>query len=242
MRAGQNPAAGPAVFLVLKFGIPTDDMQAVTDDDWMMWQLADSAFPAGGFAHSAGLEAAWQHGEARNRTELAALLETSLRQFGHASLPFCNAAHAEPGQLGDLDQCCDAFLTNHVANRASRLQGRAFLASAERIFPGRQINLPSYGHLAPVFGATMRSLGLKRVRAARLFFFLHLRGLVAAAIRLGILGPMEGQALQHRLSVVAEEILTQCDALPVGEAAQTAPLLEIWQGTQDRLYSRLFQT
>jgi urease accessory protein len=76
----------------------------------------------------------------------------------------------------------------------------------------------------------------------RLFFFLHLRGLVAAAIRLGIVGPMEGQALQHRLSAVAEEVLAQCGKLTIGEAAQTAPLLEIWQGTQDRLYSRLFQS
>ena len=30
--------------------------------------------------------------------------------------------------------------------------------------------------------------------------------------------------------------------MPSREAAQTAPLLEIWQGTQDRLYSRLFQS
>jgi len=88
----------------------------------------------------------------------------------------------------------------------------------------------------------MRSLGLRRLQAGRLFFFFHLRGLMAAAIRLGIVGPMEGQSLQHRLGPVAEKILAQCESLPVSEAAQTAPVLEIWQGTQDRLYSRLFQS
>jgi urease accessory protein len=212
------------------------------EDDLLSWQLADSAFPAGGFAHSSGLEAAWQLGEARNASELAALLESSLRQLGHASLPFFSAAHDEPGQLVALDQRCNAFLTNHVANRASRLQGRAFLSSTDKIFPGRQMARPPCGHFAPVFGAVTRTLGLARGRAGRLFFFQHLRGLIAAAIRLGMVGPMEGQALQHRLGPAVGEMLAQCDTLPVEEAAQTAPLLEIWQGTQDRLYSRLFQS
>jgi urease accessory protein len=212
------------------------------EDDWLLWQLADSAFPAGGFAHSGGLEAAWQHGEVRNASELAALLETSLRQLGHASLPFVSAAHDEPGQLPVLDKWCDTFITSHVANRASRLQGRAFLSSMEKIFPGRQIVHPPCGHFAPVFGTVTRTLGLERSRAERMFFFQYLRGLIAAAIRLGIVGPMQGQALQHRLNPLAAEILAQCHTLSTAEAAQTAPLLEMWQGTQDRLYSRLFQS
>ena len=208
----------------------------------MVWQLADSAFPAGGFAHSGGLEAAWQHGQVLNTVELGGLIETSLLQLGYASLPFVTAAHDDPACLATLDQSCDAFITNHVANRASRLQGRAFLSSTEKIFPGRQISRPPCGHFAPVFGAVTRTLGLERSRAGRLFFFQHLRGLMAAAIRLGIVGPMEGQALQHRLGSAVGEMLAHCDTLPVEEAAQTAPLLEIWQGTQDRLYSRLFQS
>lgn len=208
----------------------------------MEWQLADSAFPAGGFAHSGGLEAAWQHGQVFNTLELGAFIETSLRQLGHASLPFVTAAHDHPAGLAPLDQSCDTFITSQVANRASRLQGRAFLSSTEKIFPGRYKALAPFGHFAPVFGAISRSLGVERSRAARLFFFLHLRGLIAAGIRLGIVGPMEGQALQHRLSPVAGEILATCEVLTVAEATQTAPLLEIWQGTQDRLYSRLFQS
>src|ERR1700749_2765699 len=96
------------------------------ENDWLLWQLADSAFPTGGFAHSAGLEAAWQHGEVRNRNELVSFVEASLHQLGRAALPFVTAAHAEPERLEEFDIFCDAFTINHVANRASRAQGRAF--------------------------------------------------------------------------------------------------------------------
>jgi urease accessory protein len=235
LRAGESFAAGAAILLILK---PTAEIE----EDWLLWQLADSAFPSGGFAHSAGLEAAWQHGEIRNSAALADFLKSSLRQLGHGSLPFFNAAHESPERLQELDLHCDAFLTNHVANRASRLQGRAFLSSSDKIFKKPQTQAPPCGHLAPVFGVVARSLRLPRFRAGNLFFFQHLRGIVAAAIRLGIVGPLEGQAMQHQLTPVSLAILAQCDGLSVADAAQSSPLFEIWQGTQDRLYSRLFQS
>ena len=97
--------------------------------DFLIWQLVDSAFPTGGFAHSSGLEAAWQHGEVRGRTELVSFIEASLDQLGHAGLPFVLAAFDAPEKLAEFDALCDAFTTNHVANRASRAQGRAFLAA-----------------------------------------------------------------------------------------------------------------
>ena len=217
--------------------------------DWLLWQLADSAFPTGGFAHSGGSEAAWQHGELRGRADLASFLEASLGQLGRASLPFVGAAHRGPDRLVALDRLCDAFTSNHVANRASRLQGRALLATAERIFPGGPLqrlrepsHLPPCGHLAPVFGAVMGALGLDGRATARMFFFQHLRGLLAGAVRLGIVGPMEAQSLQHRMAPLAEEVLARCEGLSVDDIAQTSPLLDIWQGAQDRLYSRLFQS
>ena len=151
-----------------------------------------------------------------------------------------------PDNSRKLDRRCDAFLTNHVANRASRLQGRAFLTSVARKSSARP-------HLAAIrrpvaisprrFGAVTRASRSEPLNgAARCFFFNTLRGLVAAAVRLGIVGPMEAQALQHRLAPRAREISGQCEHLTVDDVAKTAPLLEIWQGTQDRLYSRLFQT
>jgi urease accessory protein len=219
---------------------------ARADDDWLVWQLADSAFPTGAFAHSGGLEAAWQHGEVRHSSELASFIEASVEQLGHGSLPLVTAAHDDPDEAGELDRICDCLLSNHVANRASRLQGRSFLASTGKIFStsevGRVAGSFPLGHFPPAFGAVARALGASRSGMARLFFFQHLRGLVAGAVRLGILGPMEAQALQHRLAPRAEAVLSQCEHLGVADIAQTAPLLDLWQGAQDRLYSRLFQS
>jgi urease accessory protein len=75
-----------------------------------------------------------------------------------------------------------------------------------------------------------------------MFFFNHLRGVLAAAVRLNIVGPIEAQHLQHRLAPKTEAILRKCEALSLDDLAQTAPLLDLWQGAQDRLYSRLFQS
>ncbi len=211
------------------------------ENPWLIWQLADSAFPTGGFAHSLGLEAAWQHGEVRNRDELVSYAEVSLRQVGYAALPLVAAAHDEPERLAELDRLCDAFTTNHVANRASRGQGRALLSALERVFKSL-IDPPPFAHLSPAFGAGLRRLDVPRATALRLFVFNHLRSLIAAAVRLNIVGPMEAQAIQHRLGPQAEALLDASASLTLDDLAQTAPLLDLWQGAQDRLYSRLFQS
>jgi len=227
---------------------------------WLLWQFVDSAFPTGGFAHSSGLEAAWQQGEVKNRGELISFVEASLHQLGHASLPFVIAAHNEPGRLEEFDQLCDAFTSNHVANRASRAQGKAFLVAVQRIFLVGQASRPSplktedanretgkmpvlqFNHFPCIFGGALRLLDVPHETAMHLFFFSHLRAIFAAAVRLNIVGPMEAQSLQHQFSATAENILKVCASLTLDDIAQTSPLLDTWQGAQDRLYSRLFQS
>ena len=93
-----------------------------------------------------------------------------------------------------------------------------------------------------MFGTLTRTLAVSRAAAGQLFFFTHLRGLAASAVRLGIVGPMEAQSLQHRLAPLATEILSRGEHLSVDDLTQTAPLLDLWQGAQDQLYSRLFQS
>ncbi len=213
--------------------------------DWSLWQFLDSAFPTGGFAHSGGLEAAWQHGEVTGRISLEAWIESSLLQSARGGLPFVMAAHQEPGRLGELDELCEVFTLNHVANRASRLQGRALWSAVERTFTtvaGAVLPGPVFAHYAPVFGAVCPGLGFAPMLAARAFVFVQLRAFVAAAVRLNIIGSMAAQTLQAGFA-------TRCDAaarlgasLTLDDLSQTAPLIDLWQGAQDRLYSRLYQS
>ena len=218
--------------------------------DWLICQISDSAFPAGGFAHSAGLEAAWQMGAVSAGASLEAYLRTQMVQTARAAIPYVAAAFREPGRVEEWDAACDAFLSNHVARRASAAQGQSFALAASRAFGGegaagllRQIRSRAIvGHFAPVFGAISAGLELTEVQAVRLFAFLQLRGTVSAAVRLGIVGPLEGQQIQWRAAREAEPLLAHALNETPDSAVQTAPLLDLFQGAQDRLYSRLFQS
>lgn len=214
---------------------------------WRVLQLADSGFPTGGFAHSSGLEAAVQQGEVRGASELRRFVRELLWQAGHGGLPLLGAAWREPTSLPALDARADAFLSSHVANRASRTQGRAFLDTCARIFPGPVTPLRESAraaglcfHHAPVFGAVLRALDVEREDAQRLHLSLTLRGALSAAVRLGIVGTHESHQLQHQATPLLDAVLEQCAGLEVDALAQPAPLLDLLGSTHDRLYSRLF--
>ena len=216
---------------------------------WLLLQLSDSALPTGGFAHSGGLEAAAQQGEVRTAADLRRFVRDALWQAGHATLPLASAAHAEPAALPRLDARADAFLVSRVANRASRTQGRAFLDTCARIFPSEVTAVRDGAraaglllHYAPIAGAVLRALEIERTQAQQLLLSLAVRGLLFAALRLGIVGTHEAQRMQHELAPVLDEVLATCGGLGEDALAQTAPIADLLGSTHDRLYSRLFQS
>ncbi len=218
--------------------------------EWLIHQLSDSAFPAGGFAHSGGLEAVWHAGRLPAGDSLDECVRWQLHQAAHLAGPFVCAAHRQPDAVANWDSRCENLLNNHVANRASRAQGQAFLLAGSRIFAGTAMSQlavrlreqRSPCHFAPILGASCQLLDVDVPAAVRLFLFLTLRSLISASVRLGIAGPMEGQTLQWKLSAYAESLVKPILQMEWEDAAQTAPLLDLMQGTHDRLYSRLFQS
>ena len=215
---------------------------------WLVWQLADSAFPTGLFAHSWGLESAWQQGEIPDADALRRFVGDAVRQTAHAAMPLVNEAYAFPDRLESLDAIAEAFLTNPVANRASRIQGRTLLATAARVWPSPQLTSldsrarRSCAHVAPVTGATFRVLGVPVETAQHLMLFGAARGVLSAAVRLGVVGSYEAQRLQHACAPMLDEAARQCAALSLDDLAQPAPVLDLLQAAHDRLYSRLFQS
>jgi urease accessory protein len=214
----------------------------------LLWQLIDSAFPSGGFAHSWGLEAAYQAGEVASDAALRRFLRDSVWQTGHAVLPAMTTTFREPDRFEEMDALCEAFLTNAVANRASRQQGRAFLSACARVWPSPSLAAldtrarAGCGHYAPSAGAVLRVLDVSIDEAQRLVLFGASRGVLAAAVRLGIVGPFRAQQLQHECALWIADVLAACRSGGPDDLTQTAPIADLLQAAHDRLYSRLFQS
>lgn len=217
-------------------------------EELLVWQLADSAFPAGSFAHSGGLEAAWQSGEVPDVAALERLARGVVEQTASAVVPLLNAAHRAPERFEALDQLADVFLVNPVANRASRVQGRALAATIARVWASEAVCAMAarvengFGHHGPVMGAMFAMLQLPLDVAQQICFYNAGRGVLAAAVRLGITGSYEAQRLQHGLVPAIAAAAARARDFSDGDLAQTAPLLDVLQAAHDRLYSRLFQS
>jgi urease accessory protein len=204
----------------------------------LLYQLADSAFPAGSFAHSLGLESLRGIGMLRGEHELVLRLGELAWQTAFATLPFLGDAHR--GDPVAADRAADRFLSNHVANRASRAQGGAFAIAADAMLAVR-VELP-VGHLPATMGAVLAGAGVTLTDARELAMFGALRSAVSAAIRLGVVGPLRAQRLLLDVESTAARALEETRELGADDARSISPFVDLAQAGHDRLYARLFQS
>ncbi|KAJ1766334.1 hypothetical protein EV180_001799 [Coemansia sp. RSA 518] len=107
-------------------------------------------------------------------------------------------------------------------------------------------------HWPVIFGFVCAAVGISIEHTQQLFMFQFVRQIFSAAIRLNLVGPLRAQALQCDMQLAASDLLEQHAHLRVafdspedvfGESAvYTEPVLELYQGMHDRLYSRIFNS
>jgi urease accessory protein len=207
---------------------------------FLLLQLADGSFPSGGFAHSAGLEASMQIG---GLDVIEDFLDDAIVSARETTLPFVRAAASDPTRLAELDDRFDATVLLDVPNRASRAQGRSLASAAARVFDLRAIaeharDAPA--HHAPIFGAIFGLLGMTTDDTATAYLHGAMRGVLSAAVRLNLVGPLEAQRILAGRARAMHDAVTS--ARGIDDVAQTAPLVELWGALHDQLDARLFQS
>lgn len=99
-------------------------------------------------------------------------------------------------------------------------------------------------HLAPLFGTIAHILGLSLAQTAYIFMLGHVKALVSAAVRANLLGPYAAQrvlASQEVQEMIRLAIARQWETKPE-EAGQGVPVMDLWVGRHEVLYSRIFNS
>lgn len=102
------------------------------------------------------------------------------------------------------------------------------------------------GHLPPLFGVLAAAMGLSLAETLYMFLLNHAKTLLSAGIRASVLGPYQSQALlasqwlRDLVQLTVDDQMAR--PIPVEDAGQCIPALDIWSGRHDIVYSRIFNS
>lgn len=212
--------------------------------------LADGRFPAGGYAHSSGLEPSVTLGTVRDLASLEAFLEGRVRTTGFVAAAFTAEAVAataarDADRLRTLDAELDARMPSPAQRATSRQLGRQLLRALQAVAPSGDLDLlDRRAHQPVVFGAGAAVLGLGCREAAAASLHEAVAGPAAAAVRLLSLDPFQTQAILVRLGPLLDELAEaaarRISSEPEDAPAWGAPLLDLAAEEHQRREGRLF--
>jgi urease accessory protein len=210
--------------------------------------LADSRLPAGGHAHSGGVEQAVAAGVVTDAGSLATFLRRRLATAGAVAAGLAAAACAaagDAGRLSRLDGEADARTPSPTLRAASRQQGRGLARVGRRIWPSALWDgLPERPHHPIVLGVAAAAAGLFPSDAAAAAAYLSISGPATAAQRLLAMDPLTVAAVTGRLSPDVDATAEAAVAMPFPAhplPAVTDPLLdllaEVHAARKDRFFA-----
>ncbi|KAG6051228.1 hypothetical protein E4U17_006254 [Claviceps sp. LM77 group G4] len=99
-------------------------------------------------------------------------------------------------------------------------------------------------HLAPLFGVICAIVGLSLRQTAYVYLMSHSKALVSAAVRASMFGPYQAQRVlagEEVQSMVTRLIEREWET-GVEDAGQSVPMMDLWIGRHEVLYSRIFNS
>jgi len=219
-------------------------------------QFSDGLFPAGGFAHSFGLESYAQAGKVKTAGEIEGFIQTYLE----GSVGPCDAVAVVAalllGHKDDLDACfsldalLDAMKPVAEFREASRQMGRQSLRIAVHLFSSRLLGAvfecaekdqtPCHHSLA--YGLIGSQLGWPAEAAATAYLYATTSLLVGAALRLFPLGQREGQKIVWAMAPTISRLAREAKGKGVNDLWSFVPGIEIAGMKHATLEARLFRS
>ncbi len=219
-------------------------------------QFTDGLFPAGGYAHSFGLEAF----VAREVVSDAEGVEQFLRAHLQGSagptdaVAVVNALRATvAGELSEclrLDAVVDAMKPASELREASRQMGRQTARIADALIDHTVIcefaRLASEGltpsHHCVVYGVVGGAQGWPQHEAAAAYLYSTTAAIVGAALRLIPLGQLKGQLIIRNLTALIDRLAQEATRRSAREMTSFAPGLEIASMRHAAMDARLFRS
>jgi urease accessory protein len=168
--------------------------------------LADARFPAGGHAHSGGLEPAYTSGVVTDVPSLELFLRGRLRTSGVTAAGLAAAACSPAADWTLLDAEADARTPSPAQRDASRRQGRALLRTARTAWPAAAWPPQNAPHHPIVLGAATAAAGCGPADAARVAAYQSIAGPASAAVRLLGLDPIAVSAVLARIVAMIDDL------------------------------------
>jgi urease accessory protein len=218
-------------------------------------QLADGLFPAGGFAHSFGLETYAQDGRVHDRESLEAFVVAHLDGMAGPAEAVAVAAAVRAAVAGDqtawvdIDARLEAMKTVPEFRAASRQMGRqtARVAAVARdpfittLARAIEDGLTP-GHHAAVFGAALGRRGVEPEAATAAFLYSTAALLVGAGLRLVSLGQLDGQRVLTAVLPRVARLAATATVTAVDDMWSFTPALELAGLRHAGLEMRLFRS
>ncbi|MFT4115300.1 urease accessory protein UreF [Bradyrhizobium sp.] len=214
-------------------------------------QLADSAYPAGGFAFSWGLEGLAADGMLANRNELDRIIADQLaRRWATMERILLRQAFCavDCKAIARIDRLAEAGTPSAEMREGSRRAGRALLGVWVKLdgplsVAYRQLvsSDARLGHLPVAQAIVSRDAEFTLEATELMSGWTLVTGLVSAAVRLGIVGHVDAQRSQTAARGLLAELLADVPS-PDAQPASFTPFIDIAVSRGPLRHVRMFTT